>query len=137
MTPRLEAEAQALVCRYPRPAGALMPLVDLVLGERGACDGPAVRWIADQTGLPLAVVAGVASTRGDRDPTALRVCAGLSCRLMGAEEILERLRAAGVPGVVAAGCLGACAAAPVLARGDRLHDGLTAARLGALLADGS
>lgn len=127
---RLEQEARALVARYPWPAGALMPLLDLVLREGGRCDEARARWIAGLTGLPPGHVAGVASTRGARD--GWRVCTGLSCRLMGAEAVLSRLAA--TPGVVAVGCLGPCSSAPVLARGDRLHDGLTAPRLEALLA---
>ena len=138
MTPALETEARALIAAYPRPAGALLPLIERVLRETGACDTAACAWIAAQVGLPVAVVRGIASSRapegaaGATDDT-VRLCTGLSCRWMGADAALEQLRAAGLR-IVTVDCLGACAAAPVMARGGRLHDGLTPERLADLVA---
>ena len=92
MTEAMESRARRLLDRYPRPAGALMPLIDLVLADRGGCDPGAARWIAGLTGLSAAAVAGIASSRGEPSADRVRVCAGMSCRLMGGEEVARRLR---------------------------------------------
>ena len=132
----LEERARDLVAVYPTPAGALHTLVDLVLGEGGAWDEASARWVAHLTGVPQAVVNGIISSRlkPDGDGEVVQVCTGLSCRWMGAEAACERL--AKLPGirVVTVDCLGACAAAPVMVRNGRLHDGLTPERLDALVA---
>ena len=133
MTEALEVRGRRLLERYPRPAGALMPLIDLVLADRGACDAVAARWIAGLTGLPAAAVAGIASSRGDRPADGVRVCAGMSCRLMGGEEVARRLRRRLGDVVTPAACLGVCSAAPAFERGGRLFDGLTPERLDALV----
>ena len=134
MNEALETRARRLLDRYPRPSGALMPLIDLVLADRGACDPGAARWIAGLTGLPAAAVAGIASSRGGRSADGARVCAGLSCRLMGGEEVARRLRERLGGPVTPAACLGVCSAAPAFERGGRLFDGLTPERLDALVA---
>lgn len=133
MTADLDREARELLARYPRPAGALLPLIDLVQVARGDCDADAADWIASLTGLTAAAVAGIASSRGGGQADAVRVCTGLSCRLMGADVILERLRAASGARLVSSDCLGVCHAAPAIELAGRVHDGLTAERLDHLI----
>jgi NADH:ubiquinone oxidoreductase subunit E len=134
----LEERGRALVAACPAPAGALHPLVDLVLAEGGVWDNESARWVAGLTGVPLAAVNGITSSRlgpaDDGDGEVVKVCTGLSCRWMGADVACERL--ARLPGirVVKVDCLGACAAGPVMSRDGRLHDGLTPERLEALVA---
>ena len=128
----MESRARRLLDRYPRPAGALMPLIDLVLADRGGWDPGAARWIAGLTGLSPAAVAGIASSRGEPSSDRVRVCAGMSCRLMGGEEVARRLRERLGDLVTPAACLGVCSAAPAFERGGRLFDGLTPERLDAL-----
>lgn len=135
MTEAMESRARRLLDRYPRPAGALMPLIDLVLADRGDCDPGAARWIAGLTGLSAAAVAGIASSRGEPSADRVRVCAGMSCRLMGGEEVARRLRERLGDLVTPAACLGVCSAAPAFERGGRLFDGLTPERLDALAGD--
>ena len=133
MKEALEVGARRLLERYPRPAGALMPLIDLVLADRGDLDPEAARWIAGHTGLSAAAVAGIASSRGGPSAGRVRVCAGMSCRLMGGEEVARRLRERLGDLVTPAACLGVCSAAPAFERGGRLFDGLTPERLDALV----
>ena len=132
----LDERARALVSAYPDPEGALYPLVDLVLGSGRTWDEAAARWVGGHTGLPLAAVDGIASSRHGNtdDGDVVTVCMGLSCGWMGGEAACQRL--AGLPGVrvVTSDCLGACAAAPVMARNGRLYDGLTPERLDSLVA---
>ena len=67
------------------------------------------RAVADQTAVPEAHVYGVASffhLLADPDHP-LRVCQGLSCRLAGAEGLLERARARGLP-ATGCSCLAVC-----------------------------
>ena len=137
MNEALEVQARRRLDGYPRPSGALMPLIDLVLADRGACDPGAVRWIAGLTGLSAAAVAGVVSSRGPRPGGGVRVCTGLSCRLMGGDEVARRLRESLGDQVTPAACLGVCSAAPAFERGGRLFEGLTPGRLEALLAGGA
>ncbi len=130
MNEALEQRARQLLSRYPRPSGALMPLIDLVLTDLGACEPEAARWIAGLTGLSAAAVAGIASSRGGgRSAEGVRVCAGLSCRLMGGDEVDRRLRERLGDLVIPVPCLGVCSAAPAFERGGRLFEGLTPARL--------
>ena len=138
MNEALEVWARRLLDLYPRPAGALMPLIDLVLADRGAWEPGAARWIAGLTGLPAAAVAGIASSRGNGQAgDRVRVCAGLSCRLMGGDEVARRLRERLGDLVIPAACLGVCSAAPAFERGGRLFEGLTPGRLDALVSEGA
>ena len=132
----LHERGRALVAAYPEPAGALHPLLDLAFAAEGSWNNETAHWVAELTGMSVAVVNGIASTRQQRSGAAdeVHVCVGLSCRWMGADAACERL--ATLPGirVVTVDCLGACAAAPVMSRNGRLHDGLTPERLDALVA---
>jgi NADH:ubiquinone oxidoreductase subunit E len=135
VTEAMQRLGRELLARYPQPSGALMPLIDLILERHGVCDADAAGWIATLTGLPEAAVLGIASSRQSRstDDT-VHVCTGLSCRLMGAEEVLDRLRERLADRVAGSACLGACSAAPVLERGGRVFDGLTWRRIDGLIA---
>lgn len=138
MTEALEQQAQELVERYPTPAGALQPLIELVQAATGGCAEDEIRWLAAHTGLSVAHVAGVVSSRGAAGGAEIvRVCCGLSCRLMGADAVTAQLQAATGVEVVAAPCLGVCSAAPALERGGRVHDGLTPERIDTLVAGGA
>lgn len=132
-----EATARALVAAWPQPAGALHPLLDLLLDVNGVSPERLAGFVAELTGLSAAAVLGIAASRRSRTGTdggVIALCTGLSCRWMGADAARERLTR--VPGlrVIEVDCLGACSAAPVMKRGGRLHDGLTPERLDALVA---
>ena len=81
--------------------------------EGGLAPGVAAR-VHRQTGVPEADVYGVASFYSLlRNPRAVRVCDGLSCRLHGAETLMADLQATGSEAVWAS-CLGRCDMAPAL-----------------------
>ncbi|HEX2253668.1 MAG TPA: NADH-ubiquinone oxidoreductase-F iron-sulfur binding region domain-containing protein [Thermoanaerobaculia bacterium] len=81
--------------------------------EGGLAPGVAAR-VHRQTGVPEADVYGVASFYSLlRDPQAVRVCDGLSCRLHGAERLMADLQATGTAAVWSS-CLGRCDMAPAL-----------------------
>ncbi|MDA0334315.1 MAG: NAD(P)H-dependent oxidoreductase subunit E [bacterium] len=132
----LADRAHAIVAAYPEPKGALHPLLDLVLSETGSWDGTWAGWVAQLTGTPVVTVHGIARSRRlpEADGEEIAVCTGLSCRWMGAEAVCQRLQEVPNIRVVAVNCLGACSAAPAMARNGRLHDGLTPERLDALVA---
>ena len=86
--------------------------------ERAGGLSPGVaRRVARETGVPEAEVYGVASFYDllARPEAKLRVCTGLSCRLAGADALLEAARGAGLP-VAEASCLAACDVAPAMLR---------------------
>ncbi|HCL31106.1 MAG TPA: hypothetical protein DIC52_22095 [Candidatus Latescibacteria bacterium] len=134
----LDARARALVSVYPASTGALYPLLDLLSHEGDTWDDESAHWVAQLTGVPVATVNGIVVSRHQTmgDAEVVQVCTGLSCRWMGADDVCERLAAHAKIRVVKVDCLGACAAAPVMTRNGRLHDGLTPERLEALVAGG-
>jgi NADH-quinone oxidoreductase subunit E len=131
---QLAEQARTLLGAYPKPAGALHPILDLLSRERVVWNDEVAHWVAELTGIPPASLHGVVSSRRFQDAEAVQICTGLSCRWMGAEAACARLQE--IPGlrIVEVDCLGACAAAPVMSRNGRLYDGLTPERLDALLA---
>jgi len=85
------------------------------LQEAGGLREGRSREIAAATGVPEAHVYGVGSffdllARPDAE---IRVCSGLSCRLNGADALIEAARAAGMP-VESSSCLAACDRPPAL-----------------------
>ncbi len=84
-----------------------------LLQDHGGLSEDAVRKVSRETGVPEADVWGAGSFYTLlRDPGPhLRVCNGLSCRLLGADALIERLRAEG-EAVEAVSCLGQCDRAP-------------------------
>jgi NADH:ubiquinone oxidoreductase subunit F (NADH-binding) len=91
------------------------------------------RSVAGATAVPEAHVYGVASffhLLADPDHP-LRVCQGLSCRLAGAEGLLERARARGLP-ATGCSCLAACDRPVAVLRERATLSGVTPAELEAL-----
>jgi len=84
------------------------------------------REIAAATGVPEAHVYGVGSFYDllARPDAAIRVCSGLSCRLAGADALLEAARAAGMP-VESSSCLAACDRPPALLHRRRVLPAVT------------
>jgi NADH:ubiquinone oxidoreductase subunit E len=136
VTADLDSRAQQFVAAQAEPAGALHGLIDLALSTGGGWDASHAALVARWCGLPVAVVHGAATSRDDGadDGRRIDVCTGLGCRWMGAERVCERLSRLQEVETRRVDCLGACHAAPVMRRAGRLHDGLTAERLEALLA---
>jgi len=91
------------------------------LQRAGGLQPGAARAIARETGVPEAEVYGVGSFYEllARPGAPLRLCTGLSCRLAGADAVLDAARAAGLP-IEPISCLAACDRPPALLRDRRV-----------------
>ena len=149
-SPETEAEYRRIRGRYPEAGAALVPLLLLAQREWGWCSPSVISHVAGLLAIPPVRAAGVASfyplLRTDKPAgrCQLRVCDGLSCRLMGAETVLGQMRdSLGLePGDTAADghftlervpCLASCSTAPVMLVDDELHESLSRERLTQLL----
>jgi NADH:ubiquinone oxidoreductase subunit F (NADH-binding) len=104
---------------------------DHVSQAGGLTPGVSAR-VAEDLGLAEAHVYGSSSffhLLADPD-TKVRVCTGLSCQLKGAQDLLERAQASGLP-AKACSCLAACDAAPAVLRDRRVLPSVTSADIAA------
>ncbi|MDA8346424.1 MAG: NAD(P)H-dependent oxidoreductase subunit E [Thermaerobacter sp.] len=90
------AKAQELIQRFPQKSSALIPILHLVEEEFGYIPQEEVGVVADVMGVTSAYVESVLSfyTLFHRQPTGkylIQVCRGLSCQLMGADELSKFL----------------------------------------------
>lgn len=95
--PRLNPEnvelAHELIGHYPRPKSALIPLLHLAQEQDGYVADDAMEHIAELTGVTPAEVLGTCSfyEMFKREPVGryvVNICQGISCALMGAEELI-------------------------------------------------
>ena len=142
LRPRLDP----LVARYPARAGAMLPVLWVVQRARGGWLSPrSIREVAGYLEVPQAHVEGVVTfytmlhdTPVGRD--VVMVCKTLSCRLRGAQEVVEGLErhfgveiGSGTGGTTADGrftietgeCLGLCDMAPCMLVGTDRFGNLT------------
>jgi NADH:ubiquinone oxidoreductase subunit F (NADH-binding)/NADH:ubiquinone oxidoreductase subunit E len=129
--PQALREIQSLLGDAPRRRDLLIEYLHLVQDACGALAPAHLAALAQELGLAQAEVYEVASfyhhfdvlREGEAAPAALtvRVCAGLSCEMAGAKDLLARLPAilgAGVR-VLAAPCIGRCEGAPAVLVGQQ------------------
>jgi NADH-quinone oxidoreductase subunit E len=93
---RLEADAQAIIARYPQPRSALLPMLHLVQSEEGFVSPDGIAFCAQQLGLTTAEVAAVATfyTMYKRHPNGtytVGVCINTLCAVLGGDEIFRAL----------------------------------------------
>ncbi|MGW0016801.1 NADH-quinone oxidoreductase subunit NuoE [Rhodococcus sp. NPDC003382] len=93
---RLEADAAAIIARYPVTRSALIPLLHLVQAEDGYITPAGIEFCAAQLALTGAEVAAVATfySMYRRRPTGdyhVGVCTNTLCAIMGGDAILEAL----------------------------------------------
>ncbi len=140
---------ERMITRYPNREAAILPTLHLAQREFGYLSDEAIRYVADLLGFTPAYIEGVATfyTMFDRKPVGkyhLQICRNLSCSLMGAEHLIERVsRKIGVkPGETTADgrftlttveCLGSCGTAPVMQVNDDYHENLTEESIDAIL----
>lgn len=88
-------------------------VLDRLKAAGGLVPGAAAS-VAAETGVPEAAAYGAGSFYSllARPDAKLRVCSGLSCRMSGADELLEAAQRAGLP-VETCSCLASCDTAPV------------------------
>jgi NADH-quinone oxidoreductase E subunit len=93
-----EKRIEWLFTRYPTKMAVCLPLLWLVQGKYGWIPEEAIEVVASRCEVPLSHVYSVVSfyTMFNRAPVGrytLQLCTNLSCQLMGAEHLLDCLRA--------------------------------------------
>jgi NADH-quinone oxidoreductase E subunit len=142
-------QLESLAKRYPTREALLLPALWLVQREHGWISTDAMRYVADLLGVSPVRVYGVVSfyhMYHERPPGKynIQVCQTLSCSLMGAEKILDRLRrklGIGHNEITEDGrfmvqrveCLGACEHAPMCQINDDFVFDLTPEKLEKIL----
>ncbi len=135
-------ELDRVVTRYPDREAAILPALHLAQREFGHVSDEAIVYVAGLIGVTPARVEGVATfyTMYNRKPVGkyhVQICRNLSCSLMGAEHLIERVsKKLGIkPGETTADgrftltkveCLGSCGTAPVMQVNDDYYENLTA-----------
>ena len=134
-------ELDRIVSRYPDREAAILPTLYLAQREFGYVSDEAIAYVAELIGVTPARVEGVATfyTMYNRKPVGkyhVQICRNLSCSLMGAEHLIERVsKKLGIkPGETTADgrftlstveCLGSCGTAPVMQVNDDYYENLT------------
>lgn len=93
---RLQADADAILARYPQARSALMPLLHLVQSEDGYVSPAGVAFCADVLGISRANVSAVATfySQYKRRPNGtytVGVCTNTLCAVMGGDAIFDRV----------------------------------------------
>jgi NADH-quinone oxidoreductase subunit E len=144
-----EQNVDRIVARYPRPSGALLPVLWEVQREKGWIDAESETWVAGRLGLTPAHVHGTVTfyTMYKQKPSGryhIQVCTTLSCMLRGSDELVEHLenklgiKVGGVTpdgkfSLVRVECLGSCGTAPMFQLNDDFHEDLTLDKVDELL----
>ncbi len=93
---RLEADAAAIMARYPEPRSGLLPMLHLVQSEDGYVSPAGIAFCARTLGLSNAEVSAVATfyTQYKRHPNGeytVGVCTNTLCAVMGGDAIWDEL----------------------------------------------
>jgi NADH-quinone oxidoreductase subunit E len=138
----LRAQLDPVVARYPKRAGAMLPVLWIVQRARNGWLHPrSIREVAEYLEVPQAHVEGVVTfyTMFRDRPVGrdvVMVCKTLSCRLRGAQEVMDAIEDRlgiemggttrdGRFTVETAECLGLCDMAPCMLVGTERHGNLT------------
>jgi NADH-quinone oxidoreductase subunit E len=94
---RLDADADAVIARYPVARSALLPLLHLVQAEEGHVSGDGIRYCAEKLDLSTAEVSGVATfysmyKRQEVGDYHVGVCTNTLCAVLGGDEIFAELK---------------------------------------------
>ena len=144
-------EIDAVILRYPDKQAAMLPVLWIVQGEMGWISPEAMVWVGDRLGCSAAAVQAVVRfyTMFDEMPVGrwkLQVCRTLSCELMGARAVIDRIRdTLGIePGETTPDgeftlqeveCLASCGTGPMMQCNFKFYEHLTPDRIDALLED--
>jgi NADH-quinone oxidoreductase subunit E len=139
----------ATIARYPDSQAAMLPVLWAVQREKGWISPEAMVWVGDRLGCSASAVQAVVRfyTMFDEAPVGrwkLQVCRTLSCELMGARAIVDRIRdRLGIePGQTTPDgeftlqeveCLASCGTAPMMQCNFKFYENLTPERIDALL----
>ena len=129
-TPKQERELRKFIKKHKDQPGAMMPVLQEAQGIYGYLPKEVQEIIAQEMGVPLSEVFGVATfysqfTLNPKGEHTISVCLGTACYVKGADKILaaleERLGIAsgectpdGFFSIESCRCLGACGLAPVM-----------------------
>jgi NADH-quinone oxidoreductase subunit E len=135
------ALARDIIARYPRRKSALIPLLHLSQEQNGYITEDAMRHIAELLDVTPAEVLGTASfyEMFKRDETGrylIGVCAGISCMILGAHQLIEHAEetlgiragattADGMFTLERMECLAACGGAPCFQANYRYFENVT------------
>lgn len=151
LTPQNVDLAREIIGRYPRARSALIPLLHVAQEQDGWVTDEAMEHIAELLNLTPAEVLGTCSfyEMFKREPVGkylINVCAGISCMLLGADDLLhhaEQTLGVKAGGTTADGlftlmeveCIAACDGAPCLAVNYRYSTDVSHAGFDALIDD--
>jgi NADH-quinone oxidoreductase subunit E len=135
--------------RYPDSRAALLPALHIAQAELGRLTDEAMRFIAEELNVPESDVYGTATfysliRRRPSGKHVISICHNLPCTLLGAEPLIDHLRARlGVEeGEVTADgrfsyhrieCIGRCDGAPAMLVDDDCHGDLTPEKVDEIL----
>jgi len=144
-----EKKLAEIIGRYPQKKSAIMPALYIAQEELGWISPDAVEWVAARLDLPTSHVYEVASfyTMYYKKPVGkfhFQVCRTLSCHLVGARKIVDKLedKLGVVAGEVSADgmwsyeeveCLGSCGTGPMCQINDVFFEKLTPERIDQLV----
>ncbi len=146
----LAATIDALVTRHGAQRGALLPILQDLLAERGEISDLAIQVVADRLGAAPTEVQGVVTFYsflgvGPRGRHVIRLCHTLSCVMAGTRDVAAALETElGIPiggttpdGMITlewANCIGMCSTPPALLADAEALGGVTPARVGEVIA---
>jgi len=130
-TPKQERELRKFIKKHKDQPGAMMPVLQEAQGIYGYLPREVQEIIAEEMGVPLSQVFGVATfysqfTLTPKGEHTVSVCLGTACYVKGADKILAALEERlgikagectedGFFSIESCRCLGACGLAPVMA----------------------
>ena len=149
-TKEQEAQLHSVIAELKDERGALMPILQKAQDIYGYLPIEVQTMIADECGIPLEKVYGVATFYSQfslypKGKYKISVCLGTACYVKGSGDIYEKLQELlGIAGgectpdgkfsLDACRCIGACGLAPVLTINDDVYGRLTADEMADVLA---
>lgn len=149
-TKEQEAQLRAVIAELKDDRGSLMPILQKAQDIYGYLPIEVQTMIADECGIPLEKVYGVATFYSQfslypKGKYKISVCLGTACYVKGSGDIYEKLQELlGIEGgqctpdgkfsLDACRCIGACGLAPVLTINDDVYGRLTADEMADVLA---
>jgi NADH-quinone oxidoreductase E subunit len=148
-SPKVEAEIDRHLAKYPVMRSAILPLMFIVQRERGYLDPPGVSYLAKRLKLRITDIWEVATFYSmiHIKPIGkyhIQVCKTLSCKLLGADKITKycseklgikvgEMTADGRFSVSEVECLGSCGTAPMFQINFDYHENLTPEKVDRIL----
>jgi NADH-quinone oxidoreductase subunit E len=142
-------EIDRVISRYPEKQAAMLPILWTVQRENGWISPDAMVWVGERLGCSPAAVQSVVKfyTMFDEAPVGrwkLQVCRTLSCELMGARAVIDRIRERlgiesgettedGEFTFQEVECLASCGSGPMMQCNFKFYENLTPGRVERLL----